>query len=330
MNVGAKGETMDNDTQGQWTEEQWNLVQQTVRDEARKVRVAASFLPVHGPLPPDAQVAPLQEIKNEPTADLGYSVRPGELAAFSAPRQRGEPEERLSVDDLQTRPLTTVSVNVYLKRAQVAQPDLSSALLMFRRAANIIARVEDSLVFAGQPGPDPEPNKIKVEPHIFRVTGGAEFAGLVKTAEDEGNTVETDTDGQHLVTAVVEGIAKLEAFGHLAPFALVLGPDLFVTAYKPEEKSLVLPADRIKPLLDGPLLRSSTIENTKGVLVSLAGELVDLLVASDISVRLLQETLEPRYVHRVSQRFTLRTKDKKAIVALVPPSRGAARRRRRP
>jgi uncharacterized linocin/CFP29 family protein len=304
----------------QWTEEQWNLVQQTVRDEARKVRVAASFLPVHGPLPPDAQVAPLQEIKNENTAESGYSAKrgeSGELSTYSAPRQRGEPEERLSVDDLETRPLTTISVNVYLKRAQIAQPDLSSALIMFRRAANIIARVEDRLVFAGQPGPDPDPRDIRVEPHIFRVTGGAEFDGLVETAGKE-NTVETDADGGHLVTAVVEGIAKLEEGGHLAPFALVLGPDLFVAAYRPNDNSLVLPADRIKPLLDGPLLRSSTIDNDKGVLVSLAGDLIDLLVASDISVRLVQETLEPRYVYRVSQRFTLRIKDKKAIVALVP------------
>jgi uncharacterized linocin/CFP29 family protein len=323
---------MDSDTSPlQWTEEQWNLVQQTVRDEARKVRIAASFLPVHGPLPPDAQVAPLQEIKNEATADSGYSLRPGAPPEYSALRQRGEPEERLSVDDLQTRPLTTVFVNVYLKRAQVAQPDLSSALIMFRRAANIIARVEDTLVFAGQTGPNPPPGDIEVEPHIFRVTGGEKFDGLVKTAKDEKNTVETPTEGEHLVTAVVQGIAKLEKFGHLAPFALVLGPDLFVTAYKPERNSMVLPADRIKPLLDGPLLRSSTIDNKEGVLVSLAGELIDLLVASDISVRLVQETLEPRYVCRVSQRFTLRIKDKKSIVALVPPSPspGAARKRGR-
>ena len=324
----------DENSQVLWTEEQWNVVQQTVRDEARKVRIAASFLPVQGPLPPDAQVAPLQEIKNENTAESGYSAKQGvshEPPQFSAPRQRGEPEERLSVDDLQTRPLTTVSVNVYLKRAQVAQPDLSSALLMFRRASNIIARVEDRLVFMGQPGPDPQPIEIDVEPHIFRVTGGDEFAGLVKTAKDEGQTVPAPTrDGGHLVGAVVQGIAMLEKFGHLAPFALVLGPELFVAAYRPEEKSLVLPADRIKPLLDGPLLRSSTIENTEGVLVSLAGDLIDLLVASDISVRLVQETLEPRYVYRVSQRFTLRIKDKKAIVALVPPKAGVARKRRRP
>jgi uncharacterized linocin/CFP29 family protein len=313
---------MDNDNSPvQWTEEQWNLVQQTVRDEASKVRVAASFLPVHGPLSPDAEVAPLQEIKSENTADSGYSLIPGGQPEFSAPRQRGEPEERLSVDDLQTRPLTTVSVNVYLKRAQAAQPDLSSALIMFRRAANIIARVEDSLVFAGQTGPNPPPKDINVEPHIFRVTGGAHFDGLVDCAKNQQppNTVETGTEGEEVVTAVVEGIKVLENRGYLAPFALVLGPELFVAAYHPND-SLVLPADRIKPLLDGPLLRSSTIKDKEGVLVSLAGKLIDILVASDISVRVLQETLEPRYVFRVSQRFTLRIKDKDAMVALVPRS----------
>jgi uncharacterized linocin/CFP29 family protein len=306
MNVGAKGETMDNDTQGQWTEEQWNLVQQTVRDEARKVRVAASFLPVHGPLPPDAESVPLQTVIDEAVDDpTKYSIR-----------QRGESEERLLVDDTRTRPLTTIAVNVYLRRSQVAQPDLSSPLIMFRRAANIIARVEDWIVFRGQPQLPKNLADIKVQPPIFNVAGGESFDGLVKSAKSKVKVPVSRRSGADLVGAVVRGIANLEDFGHLGPFALVLGPELFVMAYTPEKNSLVLPADRIKPLLDGPLLRSSTIADTEGVLVSLAGELIDLLVASDISVRLLQESLEPRYVYRVSQRFTLRIKKPEAIVAL--------------
>src|SRR5262249_5680115 len=100
----------------QWTEEQWNLMQQTVRDEPRKARVAASFLPLYGPLPPDAASVPLQVLE--------------------------EPEDTTrptSVDDGRSRRLTTISYIVELRGHQVAQPDLSSGLIMFRRAANIIA-----------------------------------------------------------------------------------------------------------------------------------------------------------------------------------------------
>ena len=307
---------MDNDNSPvQWTEEQWNLVQQTVRDEARKVRVAASFLPVHGPLAPDAESVSLQTVIDEA---VDYST------TYSF-RQRGESEERLLVDDTRTRPLTTIAVNVYLRRSQIAQPDLSSPLIMFRRAANIIARVEDSIVFRGQPEPPKNPAdipkypaKFNVRPYIFNVAGGEHFPGLVEAAPAKNKVIirgDLEHLGNNLVEAVVTGIEKLESCGHLAPFALVLGPHLFVAAHTPNE-SLVLPADRIKPLLDGPLLRSSTIQENQGVLVSLAGDLTDLVVASDISVRLLQETLEPRYVYRVSQRFTLRIKKPEAIVAL--------------
>jgi hypothetical protein len=86
----------------------------------------------------------------------------------------------------------------------------------------------------------------------------------------------------------------------------------------------VLPADRIKPLLDGPLARSTTLQLSQGddnygVLVSLADDLIDLVVGSEIGVRFLQVTADssPRHVFRVSQRFTLRVKQPTAIVALA-------------
>jgi uncharacterized linocin/CFP29 family protein len=283
-----------NDAQLQWTEEQWNLVQQTVRDEARKVRVAASFLPFYGPLPPEAASVPLQELQ--------------------------APAGNMRVDDGRTRRLTTISNIVELQRHQVAQPDLSSALSLFRRAANIIARVEDRLVFMGQPREDPDPAEIGVNPPTFRVTGGEQFRGLIAHAARQGNSlvVAPGSDSGTLVTAVAAAIANLEGNGHLHPFALVLGARLFIAAHTPEANSLVLPADRIKPLLEGPMLRSSTIHPDEGLVVALAGDPVDLVVASDIGVQFLLITPEPRYTFRVAERFSLRIKQRDAIVAILP------------
>jgi hypothetical protein len=53
--------------------------------------------------------------------------------------------------------------------------------------------------------------------------------------------------------------------------------------------------------------------------VSLADDLLDLIVAQEISVRRLQVTVapSPRHVYRVSQRFTVRIKQRTALVALV-------------
>jgi uncharacterized linocin/CFP29 family protein len=284
----------------QWTEEQWRRVNQVVHDEAHKTRVAASFLPLFGPLPADAATVATQAV-GEPAIDY---------------RQRGEAEFRLTVDDRQTMGLTTISANVYLRRHQVAQEDLSSALIMFRRSANIIARVEDAIIFNGLAA-DGKPAGVSglTIPEIYSVTTGEAQRGLLD-AVNETVEIPSNSPGSALVRPVVEAITRLENDGHLGPFALSLGNLLYGLAYDPEPHSLVLPADRIKPLLDGPLLRSSTLPPDEGVIVSLAGEPIDLVVASEIATRYLQVTPEPRHLFRISQRIALRVKQPQAVVTL--------------
>jgi uncharacterized linocin/CFP29 family protein len=304
---------MDAFSQDPWTESQWTMVREAVRDEAKKQRVAASFLPVCGPWPEDAQTVPLQELE---------------------PIEADAPGSFLEISDFKTRRLTTLSVHVGLRSAQVAEPGLSSALVAFRRAANLIARTEDHLIFQGQ-GDTAQP------PYVLggcRITGGDSFPGLLTAAlrRDDPQQVPVSNNrfkpiGEDLVAAVSKAISALEVKGHLGPFALALGSLLFDTAQTPND-ALVLPADRIKPLLDGPLVRTSTLnlvtinmgtglqeERASGVLVSLAANLLDLVVASEIDVQFLQVTTapSPRFVYRVSERFTLRIKQLDAVVALT-------------
>ncbi|HBP90671.1 MAG TPA: hypothetical protein DD706_23625 [Nitrospiraceae bacterium] len=301
----------------QWTDDQWSLVQQTVREEARKVRVARSFLPIDGPYPPETDAVPVKELNDTQPIPL--------------PILRGEAGMRMEVDDRTTRALTSLSVNVYLRNSQNAQPDLSSAITMFRRAANIIARCEDYLVFHGQFA-NVNQNSFQRIPQFFTVSGGgAQWRGLlstgrfynaglgihvVRTASNRNNYL---TSGNSIVTWVSQAMSVLESEGHLGPFALVLGNTLFEIAHDPTV-SLVMPADRLKPMLvGGPLLRSSTLNGMEGILISLAGDPVEIVVPSDISVRFLQVTTEPRHVYRVSQRFTLRIKQPGSLCALLPP-----------
>lgn len=305
----------------QWTEDQWSLVQQTVRDEARKVRVARSFLPVDGPLPQETD-----SVKVQPLTDVRVPIP-----------LPGEAQNRLTVDDRVTRGLTNISVNVYLRNPQAAQPDLSSALSMFRRAANIIARCEDRLIFQGQPANLAGlPNYFNPLPSVFRVTtAGVQWNGLRQTGTfwrprnlgDPGHSIRVpgsrvgpggwNARGSNiLVNFVSTGVSRLEAEGHLRPFVLVLGHDLFEIAHDPNA-ALTMPADRIKPMLEGPLLRSSTLPRFQGVLLSLAGDPFEVVVPSDISVKLLQVTMEPRHVYRVSQRFTFRVKQAGAVISYI-------------
>ncbi len=60
-----------------------------------------------------------------------------------------QPRQRLWIDDRDTMRLATLQVIVPIRNAQMADPELASALALFRRAANVIARLEDAVVFRG-------------------------------------------------------------------------------------------------------------------------------------------------------------------------------------
>jgi uncharacterized linocin/CFP29 family protein len=303
-----------NSPQVPWTEEQWALVTQTVQKEASRARVAASFLPLYGPLPPDTDFVRKEALNYNPKAPT-------------------KDRQRMVVDDKSTVPLATLDVKVWLRGAQMADPNLTSALQMFRRAANVLARLEDAVVFQGQAGVDKGP---PVDPHtgvsatdglpkIWEISGGIECRGLLQAAE-QTNPLEGDPD---LVIQVTEAIGSLERKGHLGPLTVVLGEALFADAQKPSP-SLVLPSDRIIPFLGGgPLLRSSTLPKTLGVVVALGGSPIDLVVATDLSVSFLQVTTDPYFVFRVYEKIVLRIKEEGAIELLQsaePKQRVGARR----
>jgi uncharacterized linocin/CFP29 family protein len=278
---------MSNGTPFQWTDQQWSSVQQVIYEEARKARVAARFLPLYGPLSADAETVPTELLEPEESP--------------------GEERHRLHVNDSSVLRITTIAVNVYLNSQQIAQPDLSAALTLFRRAANIIARVEDALIFRGREGLN-----LQI-PEVYKVSGGIPEKGLV----DYGPKVnEPLGSGSDLLKSVARGITELEDQGYVAPYALALGNDLFVIAETPDRSSLVLPSDRIRPLIEGPMVRTGTLPPATGLLLSLGGKPVEIVVANEISATFLQVTTEPRWVFRVSERFVLRVKEPRSMVTL--------------
>lgn len=300
---------MPDDSRLPWTDEQWAMAQRVVQDGARKARVASSFLPLVGPLP-DGQAS-------VPALPMRYP----EFESY-----RGEAPRRLEVDDGETLRLTTIACNVYLKTQQAEDPDLASAKQMLGRAADVIGRLEDAIVFNGQPGPGeaPEIDDEPVVPQIYTVRNGQERPGLVTGEPGEVVEWQDEANGysESLVSAVVGAIQSLEGRGHYGPFACVLGHQLYRAANTPSRSSLVLPSDRIMPFLDGgPLRRSSVVPTDRGVVVALAGSPIDLVLASDVHVRFVQLSIEPRYVLRVSERFVLRMKQPDARCILEAGAR---------
>ncbi len=283
-----------NDPQVPWTEEQWARVNQVIQEEASRARVAATFLPLFGPLPADTDF-----VRSE---DISYPEVDG--------------RNRIVIADRDTMKLTTLQVKVYVRGAQMADPEMRSVLALFRRAANVLARLEDALIFNGQPAAGKEPAQgVGGLPSVWNILGGDKTDGLLAPAR---RPIEVPADGEGLVRGVSNSIGQLEGNGHFGPFAVVLGQELFLAVQTPRKDSLVLPQDRIIPFLGGgPLLRSSTLPEKRGVVVALGGAPVELVVATDVSLAFLQLTTDPYFVFRVFEKIVLRIKEPDAIKTFV-------------
>ena len=121
--------------------------------------------------------------------------------------------------------------------------------------------------------------------------------------------------GGDIVQAIVSATLALESQGQNGPYACVLSNNLFLDACSPNN-SLILPRDRILPFVEGRFYRSSTIPDDYGLVVSLSGSPIELVVVSDLNVRFLHIDSQPRYVFRVSERVALRLREESAIAVL--------------
>jgi uncharacterized linocin/CFP29 family protein len=287
-----------NNPQVPWTDEQWDRIDKAIQEEANRARVAATFLSQYGPLPSETDFVRAENIPYD---------------------------QPLRIEDTKTIQLATLQIKVRIRSAQMADPEMTSVLALFRRAANVLARLEDAVVFRGLKwkgrgaGSGVEPaGGVSGLPPIWEIKGGEEMSGLWK--DNDSNAIGTSAAGQALVAAVSKAIGNLEDSGHFGPFATVLGQQLFLIAQTPDNKSLVLPQDRIIPFLGGgPLLRSSTLDAQNGyvgVVVALGGLPVEFIVATDMSLQFLQVTEEPAFLFRVREKIALRIKEAQAIVRL--------------
>ncbi len=292
-----------NDPQMPWTDEQWARVNQVVQEEASRARVAATFLPMIGPLPGDTDF-----------------VRK-ELVFYTPP----PPPIELRVDDRNIWQLATLQVNVRVRGAQMADPEMASALTMFRRAANVLARLEDTVIFNGlvQPGGPGTPVALPVgvpgpgPGRIWEITGGEAIPGLLNASRTVVIGPPPPPRTERLVRAVSQAIGYLEGDGQFGPFAIVLGETLYMLAQTPQPNSLVLPQDRIISFLGGgSLLRSTTLPVGNGVVVALGGAPIELVLACDLQLEFLQRTAAAEFLFRLSEKMALRIKEPQARVKL--------------
>jgi uncharacterized linocin/CFP29 family protein len=285
-----------------WTEEHWNRLYGAVTEEAQKARVAAQIFKSVGGVDRTTVAVPPYTL----------SAKASSSSTFSP--------QKLTVDSDPTLFLTKIAINVQLRSREMADPELNAALTVFRRAANYVARIEDSLIFNGRPGPNAlPPFGLNGIPAVYKLTGdgGVEgvFPFLGTAGARQSIAIKPPRDGDKIVVAIIEAIDKLDSAGQLGPYACVLSPKLFEAICTPNP-SLVLPRDRILPFLQAPLLRSSSIQGDFGAVIALSADPLELVIADDIQLRYLQTNEDAQRVFQVSERVALRIKETAAIAIM--------------
>lgn len=343
----------DRNDQVGWTEAQWNRVREEVLQAWQRVRAAASFLPIYGPLPAGTQIVPSEILKADG-----------------------------SVDDQATASLLEIALPITLSRQQIREEDLSSALLQFRRRAAQVGQLEDWYVFNGtypSDGFDPAAREAAAKtlsglpsttyrpdfaflnddrlPQGFAYLSGDPkpiasrptqvdglrqrnpgalglIAGSAGSAESASSpsvaSGATASSPDRLVDVVVEAMSGLEERGFVAPYVCVFGRDPFVEAHRSINGSTSTPRDRLEPLIGRELVHASAIDvppftssneretwQKRGVLLSLAEGVVDLVIAAGAAPEFRYVDQQGRYVFVVYERFALRIKDASAITRLT-------------
>ncbi|MCI0620146.1 MAG: bacteriocin family protein [Acidobacteria bacterium] len=303
-----------------WSQEIWSRIDQAVHNECQRTKVARKFLPLYGP------VAAGQTTVHSDTVVVNVVVN-GQVNGQS-----------LGVDETETTPLAETSADIVLTAQQVdREEELMTAVTLATRAANLIAQAEDVLIFQGQEAVDPGPKQHPLfrDGKVRLLSGNARtglLGGLPANQIIEVPPISEDPDplrwGENTFEKVAEAYSLLQsgeglAQAHYGPYALVLQFKQYADTYAPVltnqaalANTLAITADRIKPLVTAGFYGTGTVPPLTGLLVSLGGNTMDLVVGMDVTTSFLQEDPDGRYRLRVWERFALRRKDSSAVIEL--------------
>ena len=217
-----------------------------------------------------------------------------------------------------------------MRGAQMADPEMTSVLALFRRAANVLARLEDAVVFRGLV-PDPAHHSLagsRCSAQIWDIMaasrrlgnqGGAAPGRGSGRAIPQRLTVASFSGRRHDAEAGAwwqrypRPLAFWRRSGHFGPFAVVLDQGCFLSRRPPTEtvmycrktassRSWAAVRCSVRP-------RLTTLHGHSGVVVALGGAPVELVVATDMSLQFLQVTAEPNFLFRVREKIALRIKE---------------------
>ena len=269
-----------------WGADVWAALDAAVHDEFHRSAVALKFIPFFGPVD-NAMTVPADVV------DL----------------------DTMTIDESAVVALVELGVEFGLTRQQTAaEAQNQTGVALATRAANLLAQAEDRVIFLGDAA-----FKDPLFKRVQRRSGDA-GPGLLRAAEQVVSVSPVADDPKRYMdntfNAVVEGCSLLQQQGQNGPYALALRSEDYADTLASPPSSLVMPADRIRPLVPLGMFGTGMLPPSSGVLVSVGGNTMDLVVGMEPTTEFVQVSTEGLYRFRVFERFALRVKDQSAIVRL--------------
>jgi uncharacterized linocin/CFP29 family protein len=282
-----------------WSQDRWDRIDQSVHDEMQRILIDRRFVPV----------VPMADALTVPADTITTS------------------DGLLEINEASITEVIEIWVEFALTKQQVeGEMDLSSAVTLATRAANLLAQGEDLLVNQGNGVIKNNELFVDGQIHTRAGPGPAGLANRRALPDPDKQVIAVPFSdksrrkyGENTFGAVSRAYALLQKQGHYGPYALELPTEPNADTRAPLENTLIMPADRIIPLVDGRLYGTGTLPEKPdllGVMVSLGGNSIDMVVGRDATTAFVQEDNEGLYRFRVFERFALRDKDPTSRILL--------------
>ncbi|HZH03896.1 MAG TPA: family 1 encapsulin nanocompartment shell protein [Myxococcaceae bacterium] len=267
-------------------QEEWDRLNETVIQVARRSLVGRRILDLYGPLGAGVQTVAHDEYTGVSPGAVDIVGEQDTATVFTDARK------------FKTIPILYKDFLLHWRDIEAARThnmplDVSAAA----GAAALCAQQEDELIFYGD---------LKLGHEGLMNASGRQTVRLGDWAEPGKGYL-----------SIVESTRKLNEAGHYGPYAVVLSPRLFSLLHRIFEKTGVLEIETIRELAVDGVFQSNRLRGDSGVVISTGRENLDLAVALDMSTAYLGAE-RMNHPFRVLESLILRIKHPDALCTLEP------------
>jgi uncharacterized linocin/CFP29 family protein len=260
-------------------EQEWEALNQTVTQVARRQLVGRRFLPLFGPMGPGVQIV---QVDRTASWDLGQVTMQGDM------------DDAVAVDRVYQR-VPVLSKDFVLDWRDLEQARAAGGGLDWSQAAaaaSFVALAEDHVIFHGIADQNLDGLLTVEGRHILSSEGWEEpGSGFVDASR---------------------AVSHLTSAGFMPPFTVIAGVTIYALWHRLYGNSGVLEVGQIERLVGGGVFPSALVPNNTFVVVAPGPENIDLAVGLDLSAAFVEST-KMNHIFRVLETVSLRIKRTSAI-----------------